>query len=96
MCLLIYLFICLFVWLDKFVGLINQGATCYLSSLLQELYFTPELRRGLYALTEEELGIDQMDEFKQLNEKVKATPGTKFKDEEIDQIVDLDYSKSRV
>ena len=31
-----------------FVGLANQGATCYLNSLLQTLYMTPELRRGLY------------------------------------------------
>ena len=32
------------------VGLENQGATCYLNSLIQALYMTPELRRGLYTL----------------------------------------------
>ena len=33
---------------EGFVGLVNQGATCYLSSLLQSLYFTPEFRAALY------------------------------------------------
>lgn len=26
----------------------NQGATCYLNSLIQTLYMTPELRRAIY------------------------------------------------
>lgn len=30
------------------VGLLNQGATCYMNSLLQALYHTPEFRRVLY------------------------------------------------
>ena len=30
------------------VGLINQGATCYLNSLLQTLYMMPEFRRALF------------------------------------------------
>lgn len=28
----------------KLCGLINQGATCYLNSLIQSLFFTPEFR----------------------------------------------------
>lgn len=31
-----------------FVGLANQGATCYLNSLLQTLYLTPEFRNAIY------------------------------------------------
>mmetsp|Transcript_32726 Transcript_32726/g.53074 ORF Transcript_32726/g.53074 Transcript_32726/m.53074 type:complete len:1588 (+) Transcript_32726:28-4791(+) len=33
-----------------FVGLENQGATCYLNSLLQTMYMTPELRSSLYEI----------------------------------------------
>lgn len=33
---------------QKFVGLSNQGATCYMNSLLQTLYMTPEFRTALY------------------------------------------------
>ena len=32
-----------------FVGLINQGATCYLNSFIQTLFMTPEFRRQIYA-----------------------------------------------
>ena len=33
-----------------FVGLSNQGATCYMNSLLQTLYMTPEVILYLLAL----------------------------------------------
>lgn len=32
----------------QFAGLGNQGATCYMNSLLQGLFITPEFRRMLY------------------------------------------------
>ena len=44
-----------------YVGLANQGATCYLNSLLQSLFMTPEFRNAIYnyvqskALKEEDL-----------------------------------------
>ena len=36
-----------------YVGLKNQGATCYMNSLLQTLYFTNELRRAVYLMPTE-------------------------------------------
>lgn len=39
--------------LTGFVGLTNQGATCYMNSLLQTLYFTNELRKAVYLLPTE-------------------------------------------
>ncbi|GFS61409.1 ubiquitin carboxyl-terminal hydrolase 40 [Trichonephila inaurata madagascariensis] len=37
-------------------GIENQGATCYLNSLLQTLLYTPEFREGLFLLSDAELG----------------------------------------
>lgn len=36
-----------------YVGLRNQGATCYMNSLLQTLYFTNKLRKGVYLMPTE-------------------------------------------
>ena len=33
---------------QEFVGLSNQGATCYMNSLLQTLFMTPDFRNELY------------------------------------------------
>lgn len=38
-----------------FTGLENQGATCYLNSLLFSLFMTPEFREGLYSLSDSDL-----------------------------------------
>lgn len=41
--------------MGPFVGLDNQGATCYLNSLLQTMFMTLEFRAGLFALSTLEL-----------------------------------------
>lgn len=33
----------------KHIGMCNQGATCYMNSLLQALYMTPEFRQFIYS-----------------------------------------------
>ena len=33
---------------NNYVGLVNQAMTCYLNSLLQTLFMTPEFRNALY------------------------------------------------
>ena len=33
-----------------YVGLVNQAMTCYLNSLLQTLFMTPEFRNAVYRL----------------------------------------------
>jgi len=35
---------------STFAGLSNQGATCYMNSLLQSLFMTPEFRAGVYKI----------------------------------------------
>ena len=39
--------------LTGYIGLKNQGATCYMNSLLQTLYFTNKLRRAVYLMPTE-------------------------------------------
>ena len=48
-----------------FVGLDNQGATCYLNSLIQAMYMTPELRFGLFNVDPKELGVQSLDDYLQ-------------------------------
>ena len=79
----------------QFKGLKNQGATCYLNALLQSLFFTPELRKGIYELTPNELGINDIDEANKLDEEIKKNT-YKLKDEEIAQLTSLDFSPTRV
>ncbi|PAA93920.1 hypothetical protein BOX15_Mlig032451g1 [Macrostomum lignano] len=42
------------------VGLENQGATCYLNSLVQVMAASPELRQAIFAISPEQLGLDEL------------------------------------
>ncbi|KAK2962837.1 putative Ubiquitin carboxyl-terminal hydrolase 47 [Blattamonas nauphoetae] len=42
---------------SNFVGLQNQGATCYLNSLIQLYFMTPELRSSILSLTQDDLSL---------------------------------------
>lgn len=46
---------------SSFIGLRNQGATCYLNSLIQTLFLTPEFRKQLFSLTADEVGLDDIN-----------------------------------
>ncbi len=41
-----------------YAGLYNQGNTCYLNSLIQGLYATPEVRTSLYSLSAKDLVVE--------------------------------------
>jgi len=77
---------------QQFVGLLNQGATCYLNSLLQALYFTFEFRYGLYEMTEEELGSNDMTEYERLDNLASKT---KFNDDDLVELESLGHSSSK-
>ncbi|KAJ8003711.1 hypothetical protein DPEC_G00151150 [Dallia pectoralis] len=53
-------------------GIKNQGGTCYLNSLLQTLFFTPEFREELFSLGPEELGC--LEEKDKPEAKVRVIP----------------------
>ncbi|BFY97379.1 hypothetical protein BsWGS_00419 [Bradybaena similaris] len=53
-------------------GINNQGATCYLNSLLQTLLLTPEFREKLFMLTETDLGSLRSENHS--SSKVRAIP----------------------
>jgi hypothetical protein len=36
---------------------LHRGATCYLNSLLQAMFMTPELREGLFNIDPNDLGV---------------------------------------
>lgn len=42
---------------SRLCGLVNQGNTCYMNSLLQALYMTPEFRCGVFSLSPAELHL---------------------------------------
>eukprot|EP01100_Stratorugosa_tubuloviscum_P009928 TRINITY_DN419_c1_g1_i1.p1 TRINITY_DN419_c1_g1~~TRINITY_DN419_c1_g1_i1.p1 ORF type:complete len:1042 (-),score=430.06 TRINITY_DN419_c1_g1_i1:209-3334(-) len=55
-----------------FVGLSNQGATCYMNSLIQTLYMTPEFRLALYKWDSKEFFLNELKS--QLNSQPNPDP----------------------
>ncbi|CAH0493884.1 unnamed protein product [Peronospora farinosa] len=51
-----------------FTGLSNQGATCYMNSLLQSMFMTPEFRQGLYTWTRHNAAKKMTEEEKEVEE----------------------------
>lgn len=45
---------------SNLVGLWNQGATCYMNSLLQACFMLPEFREGLFAIDSHHLGVEHV------------------------------------
>lgn len=54
----------------------NQGNTCYLNSLIQCLYATPEVRRALYGLSEKDLVVET-------GEETQPPPQTRVEQEQV-------------
>ncbi len=55
-----------------YVGINNQGATCYLNSLLQSYYFTKKFRKKVYQIpTQDEIKFD-LDSFREYLEQPKS------------------------
>lgn len=64
-----------------YVGLSNQGATCYLNSLLQTLYMTEEFREALFAIPGSELGFDLLEAEDKAKAEAAAAVAAKLKEE---------------
>lgn len=57
-----------------YIGIENQGATCYLNSLLQSYFFTLNFRDKVYQIpTEDELNME-MDSYREYKAQCKSVP----------------------
>jgi ubiquitin C-terminal hydrolase len=76
-----------------FVGLSNQGATCYMNSLMQALFMSPEFRAAVYNWSFDD---KCMSDWQKLRAKAKANKESGAPVEEKNELLDLvnDTTKS--
>lgn len=48
----------IYSWSFLYASSFRRGATCYLNSLIQVMYMTPELRDGIFSIDPNELGLN--------------------------------------
>ncbi|XP_067851567.1 ubiquitin carboxyl-terminal hydrolase 47-like isoform X5 [Heptranchias perlo] len=73
-----------------FVGLINQGATCYLNTLLQTWFMTPEVKHYIASL---ETDVDFIHKLKSLFNKLESREVKSLETNELTTSLGLNVSK---
>ncbi len=74
----------------------NRGSTCYLNSLIQILYMTPEFRNGIFSLNGEEVGFENWLKSK-TETKVETNSNTaRVSDSDMDSFMAMGFNSEQV